>query len=801
MVKKWMKRTLALLLALSACLCLALAEGNPTATPTADAAPTPAQSAAPTEATEAPTATPAPDAEPTPTQSAEPAPEQSAEPTETAEPTTEAPVEAATPTPAPEIPMGVDDLRVQNELAQQALKNEAAFTDISLTGAAFADFYFNGVQTIQGIFSTLGLYAELPDYAKPVGGMLRLSYTASDLILAEYSSLTFYMNGTPFYSCAVYPSSSAPTVLYIAVPVELMQTGYNLLEIGAYVRLTDDDGCTDDYNGANWIRIDEVTCLRLSYDIAENAGELSVFPYPFLSLTDQTGADCAVTVSDMAQNCELEAGLMLMAGLGTEVAQQNDIQFGRISQTDRKHVIYFGLRDNTSAELLKLLGTAVPPTGAVIRRVSTEEREYLLVISNEQAALSEAARFLADDTRVSQAHSVDSFISVGEAEAFIAAARRSGLAVEGLYTIKDILGHGASFSGPFEQRVTLYLPVAEDYALSSESRFTFQIRYSENLDFDRSLMTVYWGNNIPLKSCKLTKEGASGTTVTFAVPADAVGAAGTSMTIVFDLEIKDLDCTPRQLNMPWAYLAEDSTLYLPAGESSTLSLSNRPAPFQRGSNLDNVMVVLPDAPNAGELLLAGRTLSMLGVGSSPYGTLKVCHAAEFTAVDANYHLIVIGQNGSNSLLRRLNQDLYFQMNETMDAVLSNDKIILSDSYAREVGTIQLLPSPYAQGRALLVLSAPTDESLAAVTDRISADRKRWALEKEAVLVDTHGKASAYVFTTAATVAQEEEKPTFARVVVENREPMLFLLIGMACMMLVLVAVIVVLLKIRNNKKE
>lgn len=148
--------------------------------------------------------------------------------------------------------------------------------------------------------------------------MLRLSYTASDLILTDISSLTYYMNGTPFGSSKIVArSDGAQTVLYVSVPVELLTTGYNLLEILSYVRLTDDEGCRDDYNGANWVKIADTTCLRIYYEISDDADELYMYPYPFISLMNPDGAESAVAVSDAADEAELTAAMMLMAGMAT----------------------------------------------------------------------------------------------------------------------------------------------------------------------------------------------------------------------------------------------------------------------------------------------------------------------------------------------------------------------------------------------------------------------------------------------------------------------------------------------------
>lgn len=219
-----------------------------------------------------------------------------------------------------EIPSGVVDNFVQSEIEkQQSASDATAFEAGAAAGEYYADFTFGGVQTLSGITTTLSLYANLPKYAKPVSAVLRLSYTASDLILTDISSLTYYMNGTPFGSSKIVArSDGAQTVLYVSVPVELLTTGYNLLEILSYVRLTDDEGCRDDYNGANWVKIADTTCLRIYYEISDDADELYMYPYPFISLMNPDGAESVVAVSDAADEAELTAAMMLMAGHGQQ---------------------------------------------------------------------------------------------------------------------------------------------------------------------------------------------------------------------------------------------------------------------------------------------------------------------------------------------------------------------------------------------------------------------------------------------------------------------------------------------------
>lgn len=676
-----------------------------------------------------------------------------------------------------EIPSGVVDNFVQSEIEkQQSASDATAFEAGAAAGEYYADFTFGGVQTLSGITTTLSLYANLPKYAKPVSAVLRLSYTASDLILTDISSLTYYMNGTPFGSSKIVArSDGAQTVLYVSVPVELLTTGYNLLEILSYVRLTDDEGCRDDYNGANWVKIADTTCLRIYYEISDDADELYMYPYPFISLMNPDGAESAVAVSDAADEAELTAAMMLMAGMGNSLSAKNAMTLCRLSDAKSENVLYVGLKKNTP--------------------------EYLLIVAEEEAALSEAAALLSDTSRVAQLHTSQTYVSVGEAQQYALASETSGLTLAGQYTIKDISGNGISFSGPFTQKMTIYLPVAKDYVLSSESRFSFDIRYSENLDFDRSLVTFYWGTNIPLYSHKLTKEGATGETLTFSVPADAIGEAGSSITVVFDLEIKDLDCTVRSMNTPWAYIAANSSLYLPAGENTTLNLANLPAPFQRASRMNNVVMILSDDATQTELTLAGRIMAMLGAGSTPYGLLKVIRAENFQAAAyGNSNLIVVGLSDRNSVLKQINPYLHFQYTDDMTSLAESTKLVMTADYAHEASVLQLMKSPYNETMALLTASAATEAGLQNLMARLSTEKNRWSLGKEALVVDSYGGASSYQFTVSTALTQNAEKPSFADVIVQNREPMTLLLVGMGCMLVLLLAAVLLLVRIHHRRK-
>lgn len=723
-------------------------------------------------------------------------------PAGTPEPSSE-PMSPSLATSAPEAGEATDENAPLDGGAAQAVvplgnSDGDAFKANSNLSPYYTDFTFPYGRTMQGIFSTLGMYVTMPDYCLVENATLQVSYTCSDLILESVSSLTFYMNDVPFYSCPIRGSGSHETVFYVDVPIALMnRTDANLLEIRGYVRLTDDEGCTDEYNGANWLAFSEATGLRIGFDLVDDEGLLSRYPYPFLSVLDNTGKNLSVATSDSVDEKELEAALLVMGGLGGSVESENDITLTRYANAGDDKMIYFGLRQNTPETLLSLLDHEIPSDSAVIKRVDGGETQMLLVIADNGDALVEAARLLADGNRIMQIQSDTHVIPVGETAIVLQNAQLSDLVLEGQWSFKDFVG-GLRFNGPFHQEVTFNLPVSSDYVLGADGKFVIRFRYSENLDFDRSLMTVYWGN-VPLGSKKLTREGAEGDSLTLTVPADLVGVSSSTMTIAFELEIKDLECTPRQIDMPWAYVTEDSTLYLPLGSTSELSLAYLPAPFQRDGRLNNIMAVISDNPGAQELLTLGRVASMIGGGADAYGTLVVRRASDFDAEDADYNIIAVGEPLQNTFLREINEDLFFQYSDAYTRFLSNTKMALSDDYAGRIGVVSLQASPFAQSRAMLVVTATSDEGMKLLAHTISNAKSRQSLDHDTAVIDPNNTISTFQSYQAVT-PDGESKPTIIDTITSQREPLIFTLIATSAMLILLLAVVMVLIRLRSRKK-
>jgi hypothetical protein len=655
--------------------------------------------------------------------------------------------------------------------------------------------------TLQGIFSSTEIFFYVPDYWETEYVYAEIQYDLSQLIEDVVSSMTFSVNNTPIESTKISYDAGNTQITYIKIPMELVNEGYNSFTISTYARLYDEEGCIDDFSGANWCSIADTSYIRCGYEIKDDEHKISYYPYPFMSTIEDTGKGLTIAVSDKATDGELEAAMNIMADLSSYTGEENNIQFCLLSDmknTNPERTILISNYNNLTQEYKnKMAEETVDEEHALVNFIDDSNgNPMLLITSLNDDCLLEAAYMLMDDNRVSQERTNLASVNLGSAEIAINSTSISQMIV-GNYTIKDIMGSGMTFYGPFHQEQNIYLPFSEDYFLSDAGKLSLKFRYSDNLDFTRSMITVYWGD-VPIASKKLEQEKATGDTLTFAMPADVVGTTAGSIRIAFDLEIQDLICSPRQDQMPWAYVSEESTLFLPASTGIVLTFDLKPSPFRTDGKFNNLMLVIPEEPTTEELNLFAQVIGMYGEGVDPYGTFYVRRQSEFDEKDADYNIITIGTYEDNTLLQKINENLHFSYNEAGDGFLSNEQLILSDVYASEIAILQLLESPYAVNRGVLAITGVNEESLSYVQEFMRDYDKRFSLSKDCVLVDSDLNIKAFQFIEEL---DETEQPSMLVILANNKQSLLFTIVATSIMLMILIAVIIILIRIRMYHKS
>ena len=658
------------------------------------------------------------------------------------------------------------------------------------------EFTYTEDVLLSGIFDTNQFYFRVRPYWGTQYAYARIQFTLSQLIGDGPASLTFSVNNKPVYSCKVAYTDGQQQILYVPIPVNLLNIGYNSFGVTGYVRIYDDEGCIDDLTGANWVRIEESSFVTVGYDVVDSRNEIQWYPYPFLSTTDETGSRTAVAVSDTMSESELAAALLLRADLSAETDGEDEITLTTLSQTEKydKKVIV-SLVENLPETLKSHLqngGENLTDRAAIVCFGQGEDRTLLLA-SADGDCLMEAARLLVDESRVLQEKKTVTYVD-REASRLMLDALNYGNDSQ-IYTLQSLAGGGLSYVGPFHQEKTIFLPFSGGYVLSGTGKIDLSFRYSENLDFTRSLVTVYWGS-IPVASKKLSRENAGGDSLSFSLPADVVGATAGSIQVTFDLELPDLFCTPRMDEMPWAYVAETSTFYLPVGKTGRLSFDNQPAPFELSNRFNALTVVVPETLTQAELNTLGQVTALYGVNISAYGDIQAVRAGNFDE-NTDRNLIVLGTYQDNALLRTLNDRLSFRYTEDGTGFASNESQILSQDYARRIGIMQLLPSPYGEDRSILAVCAAGDEAMSRIGDYLQKDENTWKLKEDAVIFDPNGEIHTYRFLQETAV----QTPDLKEFVKNNKDTVLFAVAAVSAMALFLLAVILVLVRMYLTRRK
>ncbi|BCN29941.1 cellulose biosynthesis cyclic di-GMP-binding regulatory protein BcsB [Anaeromicropila herbilytica] len=659
--------------------------------------------------------------------------------------------------------------------------------------------------TLKGIYSSKDLFFYVPDYWDTKYVYAQIQYDVSELMEGLSSSMTFSINNRPIESCAISYNKGNTQIVYVKIPRSLVKKGYNSLTISGYAKLYDEEGCMDDFSGANWMSIDDTSFIRCGYDIKNTNHMIAEYPYPFMSTTEASGKGLTIAVSDKATDGEVAAAMNLMSDLSSKTENKNDIQFSLLSdieKTNPNRTILISDYENLPSEYKsKITDSSNLSKYATVAFVDDSKGNPLLIItSKKDECLLEAAYMLMDEDRVSQEKTSIAKVKYGSKDIAMNSKTLSKM-VAGNYTIKDIMGSGMTFVGPFHQEQNIFLPFSEDYFLSDAGKVTLNFRYSNNLDFNRSMITVYWGN-VPVASKKLTKSKASGDELTFVMPEDVVGTTTGSIKIAFDLELKDLVCTPRQDEMPWAYVSEDSTLFLPASTGIVLTFDLKPSPFRTDGKFNDLMMLISDKPTSDELNLLAQIIGMYGQGVDPYGTFCVKRESEFSKKDSDYNIITAGTYNDNKVIKSMNNKLHFSYTKDGNKFNSNEQLILSDSYAGEIAIMQLLESPFANNRGVLAITATNKDSLSYVDKFMRSSKKRLSLSKDCAIIDHDLKLKTYQFINKVDKVKE---PTVIGTLMQHKQSLLFTIISTSVMVMLLIAVIIILIRIRmyyqKNGKE
>ena len=564
---------------------------------------------------------------------------------------------------------------------------------------------------------------------------LTLVLAATPLVRQEVSDFTISLNDRPVYSERIPLTKGEIYQTVIDLPLDAINGGVNSLMIESYIRTNETEPCADDVSKASWLTALRHSYVSVKYKSTANIQSVADLYTQFTSIEALENDASALFLPSAPADAELTAAGYILSGLSNNAIMffdSIDMKFAN-NEADvgqKKYGIYITLLDRMMQSVKQQLSNEqidAANNGGLIALVKVDGSDVLVVTANEPQDLVKAGQLFGHKEYMEQTWADWRKVFRDEPVTF---------KIEDEGVVRKLTEVGAYLYGPFRQEHTFFINSYSNRTLKAGSNVELFFRYAENLDFDRSLITVYL-NDVPIGSKKLSKELAAGDQVSFMLPTNVEISGSFAIRVAFDLEIKDLECTLRQNEMPWGYVTPESTIEMYSEDSPYLVFDYYPGPFVSEGSLNDVCVVMPSNMGENDLeVMRGIMLLMGRFLKDNSGTLRVCTEATIGSV-ANENMIVIGRYDNNTIARDINNQLYFRFSPEGTTIMPNEKTMIEPNYGAILGTAQLFYSPYsAEKKAMLLVSGVTDEGMMEAAKYLSDMGTLWRVAGDGFIADT-----------------------------------------------------------------
>lgn len=629
-------------------------------------------------------------------------------------------------------------------IAFGSLTIQAAANDIKTK-----NFSFGSDVNFKGVFSSHSLYFNIDKYSVPKSLQANVIFSISQLVTeAENATITFSVNGNSFYSSKVfYKENTEEQNIQVTIPMDLIKSGINEFKVETYCRISDKN-CTDDVNNANWITLKKASSILMQFVDKESTNNISEFPYPFIKANGDNNSNPVIAIPDNYKEEELTAALMLQAYLakvnGSDDFKGVVMKYSSIPKD--KNIIYVGGFKSLPSDIKALYSSKILEGNykgaAVIEKSNSpfnNDKKLLSIISEDGNALIKAIKLLMNKDLVSQINTdtfkVDKSVKVDE--------KPQEEAVN--LTFKDLGLKEMQLTGPFRQSGSLNYTLPSNRVLADGAKIKLFVRYSQNLDFDRSLLTIYI-NGTPIGSKKLEKNLANGDQLELPIPKDVKMSNYIDIKVSFDLEQKNSTCQFREEETPWALVTGNSNIYIPNNKLNFYKFDTYPQPFISEREFNDVAVVVPESLSEGDIEGISKMFSYMGTDMScNSGNLKVVNEKNFSNEYNNMNLILYGTPQNNKVIKGLNSKLWFKYNDQYNSFIGNEKLYLTSPYASNISVFQFDVSPYNESRAALILTSPKEDLLLKSLEYLYSTDHVSKLSSDCALIDSYGNIRNFQF--------------------------------------------------------
>lgn len=649
--------------------------------------------------------------------------------------------------------------------------------------------------SLSGVTAARNMYIQLEEYWNVSTLTLNLDYQATQLTRREESSVTLKMNGTKFYSFRPVVDDQKRQTLTVSVPKDLLVRGGNTLSIEGYILTNKLEGvCLTAEKRDNWLELYKTSYATVNYSKQDIGASIRNFNQQFVGLDSLKEKLSALGVPAGSEPAELEAAVYALSGFakGNHSGEETIPMLPMDDSTfnGRENVVIVSLYNHLPDKWKQALGQVSVKDKALIRVVNTGEQTALIVTSDDPLMLKKAGRLIGNQTMMEQLDGAEKWVDAGTN------VDTPEINVSRNVTLTE---RGDKLTGLMHQEQSYFVSLPANRFIADSSKLSLDFRYSDNLDFDRSLVTVLI-NDTPIGSKKLTREASNQDQLTLTIPKNLEVSGNFTVTVAFDLELISAGCIDLQDQMPWAFITKDSLLQLNTKDGLDLLFNNYPNPFLRDASFNKVAVLLPAKMDSYSYLALGNLFHLLGkYAEANTGEVTFYTGGELPADSElqQHNLISIGSYQANAWLQKNNDKLFFQYGPDGGGIQSNEKMSIEEDYGKRIGTLQLMESPYAPGYGWLAVTGASSKYDYLASGLLATDSGKWKIYGDGVVTDADGNIKPFRFKKQA----ELEENSLATQIAERGDVMAFIVVLGLTFILVAVSLVLLLRKYRKRARE
>lgn len=603
----------------------------------------------------------------------------------------------------------------------------------------------------KGVFSNYSFYFNIDKWTNIESLISNININVNQLVdSSKESYITFSLNGVPFYSKdIIYNEFNKTQNIKVDIPLDNLKEGANEFKIEGYCRISDTP-CTDDVNIANWLVVKKDSGIDIKYKEKIVDNKIMYFPYPFVKASNSN--DTKIVIPDYYSDYDLQRAFLLSSYLGKsnkfnyeiEVIKYNDLK----KSDNNSNIIYVGSKDSIPEEINNLFGDlkSLDLSNSAIIRVGNSPyinnkgiSKIMVITSDNESYNLKAINLLINDKIITQIDS-DKFIVNKELDE-----KMEVVEVKNTVSLKDMGISELQFKGLFRSESTVSYFIPKNRTISSGGKIKLNFRYSENLDFDKSLLTVYI-NNSPIGSKKLEKENALKDYLEIDIPNNTIANNYIEVKLAFDLELPNTYCERREEEMPWAVISGDSYIHYETQNINGYFFDKYPAPFVIDNRFNDLFLSVPDNMSSEELNSLGDIFEIIGTEiSNNTGSLEVARYSNLKGREKDKNLIIYGTPKNNELIRNINNSLWFKYDESYSKFIGNEKLFLTEDFNSNIAIFQMDISQYNNQRVMLVLTSPNKDILIESLSYLGDNDKLSKLSGDSVIVDKNGEFRSFKF--------------------------------------------------------